>query len=1630
MSVGIPLKIVNGTTQQLATGDNVSANGMEQRSGTALTLGNASTTGIDIGTGVGLTALNIGSGYTGAAQIINVGTSATTGSVINLGSASSQVVVPGTMTVTTTAAFDGATTIGTSPGTDSDTLTVYAMTTFTAGRVTGSIDFKKETAGHALTVVDSTTRAAAGSPLTVRSAAGATDGGVGGVLSLKSGAGGDVVQGTNTSFAASAGTTTFVTPQALFVGGDVGRTIRIAGSTTNNGDFTIASYISPTSVTWATGVGLTEAGAGTWEFTSVLGQAGGAVSMIGGSGGIGSADLAAGTGGAVTVSGGSGGAGAVGGYGGALTLTSGAPTGNAGPGVLSIQSGGADILTVDAQGNVVLKTIADDSVNTLSLSTGNNSFKGGGAFSVVTGNGGSSTTAVGGKISLTAGNGGSGTGADGGAVEITAGNGGSTTGVPGAVTILGGTSPMNSVVGGSVTLTGGVATAAVGGAVALNGGASSSATGGAVNLTGGASVTGAGADINLLGGAATAGTANGGWVTLQGGASAGGQSGGVIAVASAAVTAGGAISLNQTSKTVSLSVGDQDPTVATATGNTGSLYLRSRTPGNGDGELYVATKPGFGATTWAKVTVAGSVSLNAAYLAGSTVNVKSLAEGGDDTVMLSGEGAATDTLTVTQTGGGGPSSGNGLTLTMQGYANYTGTGDSLTFAAGPNTVTLNCAAAFFTAAYVGQPITITGSTNPANDGTFTVTAYNSATSITWVNASGVTETSSLGWSLTNKSSGMGAYIWSKTNTTGTSLMVNNQGTGDAVFINNVASGNGLYVNNASAATGPIARFGGDNFGNVLVLSTTGAITGTAANGSGATAGSAVSFTAGNGGAAGVGGSATLRSGNGGSASVAGTVYVTGGTNATANTSGNLELTAGDNSFAGAGTPGTIYLQAGSKTSTSATVNAGAIDIRAGNGAGAGGNAGPVLIYGGNNTDAGGGLGGDATLAGGQKTNAGGTAAAGDAYVLGGANAGSGVGGSVNLTGGTSSTGKAGGVVATTSRTASGVVPATDGPVLTLTQAAGSASVWVGATSPNGNVSGTQGSLYLKTDGTVYVNTTTGTTWTQLAASGGTSLQSAYDAATPTIALDNSGGLQFTQADGAGVGAATLSLTNAEDGAANNTLTVNRSPAATPANGFGVSVTMGANALEAGLDIVQFGTGASSHGANINVIGPTDALSAGLMVNVQNAGSAGTGVNIGHSGTGAALMSTAFNGGLAASFSSGNTAFGNAVTVVHAGTGAGSALDVTATLGHGGITVGAVNSAGVAITMTGTGAALIADQTSTGNIAEFRDNGSAILTLTGAGAITAEPTSGQNFTVQSKGGATAIALNTTTGVAPTGAITIDSAAGVSINAATSSNFTVASGAALELTFGAHGSTIDLNTLADPSLVGFTKQSIVGALNELKVGTTAASQIVQTGFDTATNLVTSGQLGYMTTGTSTVAKGIATSLTSALVFGANEGTAGSMTTAGTIEGMKAEPGLLTPIAGGDRLFLSAVAAGTVTNLAPSTLTQVVIPVGYARTAGSGGTTAGAMIVTDGFTSGAPVTLAVAGAFVAGDVGRTIWIRGATSAGNNGYFVILSVTPGVSCTYTNASAVTEAALVTTTYDISAATDMLLAIGSPVVL
>ena len=252
---------------------------------------------------------------------------------------------------------------------------------------------------------------------------------------------------------------------------------------------------------------------------------------------------------------------------------------------------------------------------------------------------------------------------------------------------------------------------------------------------------------------------------------------------------------------------------------------------------------------------------------------------------------------------------------------------------------------------------------------------------------------------------------------------------------------------------------------------------------------------------------------------------------------------------------------------------------------------------------------------------------------------------------------------------------------------------------------------------------------------------------------------------------------------------------------------------------------------------------------------------------------------------------------------------------------------------------------------------------------------------------------------------------------------------DLTFNARGGTaITLNESGQTALSGFTATSIIGALNELQTGGGSASQIVQTGFTTTTNKVTTGLLGYLTTSAGVVQRAIATSLADSLVFGANEGTSGKMTTAGTIEAAKVQASIAITI--GDRLFLSATDAGCVTNVAPVTVTQVVLPVGYARTAAAAATNApGTGDGTAALTFSTPTVTLTDGTvtFLVGDVGKTVRIAGAISAANNGDFPIVGSTTTLQ--WTNAAGVAES-FTGATWRILSATDLLMQIGSPVVL
>jgi hypothetical protein len=78
-------------------------------------------------------------------------------------------------------------------------------------------------------------------------------------------------------------------------------------------------------------------------------------------------------------------------------------------------------------------------------------------------------------------------------------------------------------------------------------------------------------------------------------------------------------------------------------------------------------------------------------------------------------------------------------------ANSIGTGDSLAFVG--TTVTLTDAGGLFLPGHLGLSITLSGCTNPNNNGVFTITSYLSATQVTFTNPSPVAETSSFAWTI-------------------------------------------------------------------------------------------------------------------------------------------------------------------------------------------------------------------------------------------------------------------------------------------------------------------------------------------------------------------------------------------------------------------------------------------------------------------------------------------------------------------------------------------------------------------------------------------------------------------------------------------------------------------------------------------------------------------------------------------------------------------------------------------------------------------------------------------------------------------------------------------------------------------
>lgn len=1096
-----------------------------------------------------------------------------------------------------------------------------------------------------------------------------------------------------------------------------------------------------------------------------------------------------------------------------------------------------------------------------------------------------------GKFNVTAGDNGT-VGSD---VFLTAGAG--VTGVGGTAALIGGVS-VAAADAGAALLTGGAnsfAGAGLGGAVTITGGAktSASATAGAgeVTITGGANTgtasSAAGGSVNITGGAVVGVLASAGTVTIKGGASAGANGGAYARLiggdnttgpGGAAVLQGGA-----------------------STSNTGGQVQIQ-------GGASTSAKPG--AT---KISTDRSATNTTATKDGAVLTLSQTGTNGVDVDMFAGD---IDPRLV---------SGVVATLGSTYYRNVGGTSGEVYVKTGTLDTDWSLVS---TGGVASLQKSYNGGNTIAVDLGLPVT-ISSAVADTAL----IVNTTSTGDALRVQSGGTSVITVSDVGAV-TVLGKNNGSVGSAVSITAGASAGGAagvltLVGGASTATagGAVNITGGSttavasaiNAGGVNITGGTTASVDRPGGQVSLTGGASTTFSGGS--ATVSGGASTVAGGGtaglvGGQGTSGGSVSISGGS-ATTTTGGVVNIAGGSSPTVAGVSGGAVTVRGGDVAVASATGTAGAATIRGGNVTGATtptGNAGAMTVSGGGITSATGtgtagaltlnggdgaaasGGGGNTTLRGGDVTNTAAGILAGTLTIRGGntssttavganvsinggnAASSSGVGGEIVITGGTSSTGKPGAMTVSTPRSATNGAVAADGPVLTLTQTGTSGtteSVFVGTADPSATsgVVANKGSLYLRnsTLGELWIKQDgLATDWKQLATVAGSNLQAAYVAGAP-----NSPAITVTDANGSvALEAAPASL-----------ISVLKVTAATTSTAPAVQVT---NSSTAGSDGIRVDMASGSTGVGISIVS-----------------AAGTGTAFSSQVTG--------GGGVAGNFAASNTGLSQAAVHVSAtGTGTASGLWVESVTSHPGATISSVDGTGLDVDSTGTGA-----------IAIFRDSGAAILTLTTLGAITAAPTANAAFTVDTTG---------------TGTISLDAAATSNFSTSAGSlnllgyvdaNIEAATG---DVNFKANGApNLPVNSLADPILVGFTAGSIVGALNELKVGTTSASQIVQSGFDTATLSVTNGLLGYLTTTANRVGKAIATSLATSMVFGANEGTVNSMTTAGTIDAQVIETAIT--VAAGDRLFLSAADTGAVTNVPPSAAGQVILPVGFARTAGSG-------------------------------------------------------------------------------------------------
>jgi hypothetical protein len=269
--------------------------------------------------------------------------------------------------------------------------------------------------------------------------------------------------------------------------------------------------------------------------------------------------------------------------------------------------------------------------------------------------------------------------------------------------------------------------------------------------------------------------------------------------------------------------------------------------------------------------------------------------------------------------------------------------------------------------------------------------------------------------------------------------------------------------------------------------------------------------------------------------------------------------------------------------------------------------------------------------------------------------------------------------------------------------------------------------------------------------------------------------------------------------------------------------------------------------------------------------------------------------------------------------AGATLTISSGAGTAGVG-GAAGAAGGAMTLA-SGAGGAGTATAVGGIG-------GALTVSG-GAAGADNGGGG-----ASGGALNLRGGAKSGAGTNGAVNIGDSATSSIGIGASGvtttvtgTFTIASSSELNTT---GTGMIDLPSLFQINNVAVSANVTAANLTELTGGgvTTLhshsgsdAGTLVQAGL-TLWSTPASGEIGYVS-GDDTVAKAIATALSTSRFFGVYAGTASTLTTAGT-KPMLFVSGL-TSITAGTPVFISATTAGRVTKTAPSSGGQVVAEVG---------------------------------------------------------------------------------------------------------